>query len=315
VEKTVFSKILGDVPTDVNSARADMIALVLRCGLGSVFVIGGWWKLSRALSSAHADALVSRYMASDGYINTFFDQYLFADPLGGILTPLGFLILLSAFELISGLALLAGLFVRVLSFFYAFLMWAFVVSLPVVTATGYSTDLASHFSPALLVQIRDVGLSGMFLVLFHVGSGSVSLDQKLLHRGASPDQINWNTYGLLLRLSVAVVFLVGGLFAGYGHIKTFVPMPFLLTGIGLLLASGHLTRIAALAALAVVAWYSVGKMNLDVSVWNNLNAIKRELAYLAAGGLLVFFGGGHAFRPGNGFRRPGRTLLGAPITA
>ena len=309
----MFSKILGDVPTDVNSARADMIALVLRCGLGAVFVIGGWWKLSRALSSEHADALVSRYMASDGYINSFFEQYLFADPLGGFLTPLGFLILLSAFELISGLALLVGLFVRVLSFFYAFLMWAFVVALPVVTAPGYPPDLVSHFSPALLVQIRDVGLSGMFLVLFHIGSGAASVDRKLFQRGASPEIINWNAYGLLLRLSVAIVFLVGGFFAGYGHIKTFVPMPLLLVGIGLLLASGHFNRVAALAAFGVIVWYSIGKMNLDVSLWNNLNAIKRELAYLAATGLLVFLGGGRAFRPGDGFRTPGRTLLGIPV--
>lgn len=308
----MFSKILGDVPTDINSVRADMIALVLRCGLGSVFVVGGWWKLSRALSSEHADALVSRYMASDGYINSFFEHYLFSDPLGGFLTPLSFLILLSAFELVSGLALLAGLFVRILSFFYAFLMWAFVVALPVVTAPGYSTDLVSHFSPALLVQIRDVGLSGMFLVLFHLGSGSGSLDRKLFHRGAAPEQVNWNGYGLLLRLSVALVFLVGGFFAGYGHIKTFVPMPLMLVGIGVLLASGHLTRVAGLAAFAVVAWYSVGKLNLDVSFWNNLNAIKRELAYLAATGLLVFFGGGRAFRPGDGLRTPGFMLLGIP---
>lgn len=307
----MFSKILGGVPSDVESARADMIALVLRLGLGSVFVIGGWWKLSRALSAEHADALVSRYMAADGYINTFFQQYLFTEGLGDFLTPLGFMILLSAFELVSGLALIAGLFVRALSFFYAFLMWSFVIALPVVTATGYPADTISHFSPALLVQIRDVGLSGMFLVLFHLGSGSGSLDGRLFGRGGAQAQTDWDSYGLLLRLSVAAVFLVGGFFAGYGHIKSFVPIPVLLILVGVLLASGHLVRLGALAAFLILAWYCFGKISIDATLWNNLNAIKRELAYLAATGVLVAVGGGQAFRPGTLIRDPHATLLGA----
>jgi len=306
----LFSKILGDVPSDVESARADMIALVLRLSLGSVFVIGGWWKLSRALSPEHADALVSRYMAADGYINTFFQQYLFTGGIGDFLTPLGFLILLSAFELMSGLALMAGLFTRALSFFYAFLMWSFVIALPVVTATGYPADTISHFSPALLVQIRDVGLSGMFLVLFHLGSGTFSLDRKIFDRGWAQRQTDWDRYGLLLRLSVAVVFLVGGFFAGYGHIKAFVPIPVLLILVGLLLASGHLVRVAALSAFLIVAWYCFGKISFDATLWNNLNAIKRELAYLGATAVLVAAGGGKAFRPGALLSAPQAALLG-----
>ncbi len=309
----MFSKLWGDVPSNVESARADVIALVLRAGLGSVFVIGGWWKLSRALSAEHSDALVERYMAADGYINTFFQQYLFVDVAGDFLTPLGFLILLSAFELASGLALLAGLFVRALSFFYAFLMWSFVLALPVVTATGYPADASSHFSPALLVQIRDVGLSGMFFVLFHLGSGTGALDRQLFNRGSAEPITDWNHFGLLLRLSVAVVFLVGGFFAGYGHIKTFVPYPALLILVGILLASGHLVRVAATAAFLIVAWYCVGKISLDATLWNNLNAIKRELAYLAATAVLVGVGGGQAFRSGNLLRAPQASLLGIKL--
>lgn len=53
-----------------------------------------------------------------------------------------------------------------------------------------------------------------------------------------------NSYGLLLRLSVAAVFLVGGFFAGYGHIKSFVPVPAFLILIGVILASGYFTRLA-----------------------------------------------------------------------
>lgn len=303
--------ILGDVPTDVESADADRIALVLRIGLSLVFIAGGWWKLSRAIDPERSEALVSRYMADNGYINAFFEQYLFADP-GAWITPLGFLILLSAFELASGLLLLAGLIVRALSFVYAFLLWTFVIALPVVTAPGASIDGASHFSPALLVQIRDVGLSGMFFILLNLGSGAGSLDRIVMNSGAAPTDVNWNGYGLLLRLSVAAVFVVGGLFAGYDHIKTFVDAPLLLIAIGIVLASGHIVRPAALGAFAIIAWYCVGVMSPDNTAWGNFNAIKRELAYLAACVILIVYQGGRGFRLGDLIRSPKSSLFGEP---
>ena len=287
--------IWGDVPTRIDAAQADRIALTLRLGLGSVFVIGGWWKLSRAIDPERAGALVERYTASNGYINAFFDQYLFAGP-DPWLSPLAFLTLLSAFELFSGLAFLAGAFVRALSFLYAFLLWSFVIALPVVTAPGVETAVASYFSPAILVQIRDIGLSGLCFLLFCLGSGAWSFDQQILRRGAAPAGLDWNAWGLLLRLSVAAVFIVGGFFAGFDHIKSFVDSPVLLAVIGLVLASGQATRIAGAAAFAVIAWYCVGKLSLDATLWNNLNAIKRELAFLAACGLLFAWQGGRGFR-------------------
>ena len=41
---------------------------------------------SCALALERAEALVARYTADNGYINAFFNQYLFADP-GGLLLP------------------------------------------------------------------------------------------------------------------------------------------------------------------------------------------------------------------------------------
>lgn len=301
--------IWGDVPTRVDAAQADKIALALRLGLGSVFVIGGWWKLSRAIDPERAGALVERYTASNGYINAFFDQYLFAGP-DALLSPLAFLTLLSAFELLSGLAFLAGAFVRALSFLYAFLLWSFVIALPVVTAPGVETEAASYFSPAILVQIRDIGLSGMCFALFCLGSGAWSVDQRVLNRGAAPAELDWNAHGLLLRLSVAAVFLVGGFFAGFDHIKSFIDIPVLLAVIGLVLASGHATRIASAAAFAVIAWYCIGKLSLDATLWNNLNAIKRELAFLAASGVLFAWQGGRGFRLDALVKAPLNAVLG-----
>lgn len=309
-------KIIDDAPRRVKSADADIIALALRIGLGAVFITGGWWKLSRALDPARAQALVAQYTADKGYINAFFQDYLFSD--GALLTPLSFLIILSAFELLSGVALVAGFAVRALSFIYAFLLWSFVMALPVITTTigasgGLTDQMAaapSHYSPAMLVQIRDIALSGMFFVLMHLGAGAVSVDQVILKRGAPPDEINWNVYGLLLRLCVASVFMVGGFFAGYDHIKSFIDAPILLAAIGIILASGHLLRLTSIIACAVVTWYCAIKLNLEIGFWDNVNAIKREIAFLAACCILIAYQGGQAFRPLAFLKSPKTALFG-----
>ncbi len=106
------TRLRTSVPSRLNSQVTDKIAL--RLGLGSVFIAGGWWKLSRAIDPLRSEAFVDRYLASNGYINSFFDQFLFADP-GALLTPLAFLTILSAFEFAAGIALLAGAFVRAIS--------------------------------------------------------------------------------------------------------------------------------------------------------------------------------------------------------
>lgn len=299
---------MGNVPSDVEAADADRIALILRLGLGLVFLAGGWWKLSRAIDPSSAGALVERYMAPNGYINSFFEQFLFSGVLGEVITPLGFLITLSAFELISGIALIAGLFVRALSFVYAFLLWSFVIALPVVTVTGI--DSATHLSPAILVQIRDIGLSGMFFVLLALGSGSLSIDRILFARGYVQSKPSWDHLGLLLRLSVAIVLIVGGVFYGYSYIKSFIPLPAVLIIIGAVIASGYFIRLAAIAALLVIGWYCIGLLSWDTSFWNNLNAVKRELAYLAACIVLIVYQGGRSYRPGFVFQKPLDALMG-----
>ena len=303
----MMSTILGRDYATLAVRQANVIALVLRIGLGAVFIIGGWWKVSRALDPMRASDLVTQYTANDGYINAFFMEYLFSGPI----TPLGFLILLSSFELVSGLLLVFGLFVRSLSFIHAFLLWTFVLALPVTTMAVAGTYGPGYYSPALLVQIRDIGMSGMFFVLFNLGSGVRSIDQSVLGRGFASSSLSWDTLGLLLRLSVAAVFLVGGFFFGYDHIKSYVPVPLLLIAIGAVIASGHLVRPAALAGVAVILWYSATKIGFDAPLWDNFNAIKREIAFFAALAVLSVFGGGTYFRPKNLLKAPLSSLLGA----
>lgn len=280
---------LAQQPTDI---RPDLTALALRVGLGAVFVIGGWSKLGQLIDPARQAGLVGNYMGPHGYINEFFAQYLFTGPLGELLTPWGFLTVLSTFELLSGLALLAGLLVRPLALIYGFLLWTFVMALPVVTAPGVEVTVETFTAPAMLVQIRDIALSGMMFVLFNLGSGALSVDARLFGSAALETKAAWENLGLLLRLSIAAPLVVGGLFGGLGPLPTFATPRWILFPLGVLLGLGVGVRVLGAVVAAVMLWYIWAKTSVDKSLIANLNGFKRELAFLSAGGVLAYAGGG-----------------------
>ncbi|MEM9359243.1 MAG: DoxX family membrane protein [Pseudomonadota bacterium] len=272
-----------DVGDKIAASMSDLaaVAYAIRLGVGTLFVIGGWNKLSKLLSPANSDAIVASYTSTTGYINEFFMGYLFGA--GSMLTPWSFLTALSAFELVTGFMLLAGLLVRPVALVYAFLLWTFVVSLPVVTTNGINPGVNTYMAPALLVQIRDVALSGIMFALFGLGSGIRSLDIRIFGQDAAKSVISWDVAGVLLRLSTAVVFIVGGAFAGMPNIKTFMEPGMILLAIGLvLLWGGRPARYAAAAACAVLFIYMMSKIGIDKGLLGSLNAIKRELALFAA---------------------------------
>lgn len=283
--------------TDADAkGRAEISALALRLGLGLVFVIGGANKLGKLLDPSSHDGLVASYTGTAGYINSFFLEFLFDGRLGGWLTEGGFLTLLSSFELVTGVMLMAGLAVRPLALIYGFLLWSFVIALPVVTAPGVVVEQSVFRSPAILVQIRDIGLSGMMFVLFGLGAGIYSLDRRWSLEDPDRGPASWRHMGLLLRLSVGFMFLVGGAFAGMDHIQSFAMPGWVLFGLGLLLVGGFGVRVAGYGAAAIMLWYMATKLSLDKNLIANLNGIKREFAILAAGGLLGWFGGGAKYR-------------------
>ena len=263
-------------------------AMMLRIGLGIVFLIGGTSKLSLLLSSTDHDAMVANYMGSSGYINELFQDYLF----GGLLSPAFFLTTLSTFELISGIALVIGLWVRPLALIYAFLLWTFVVSLPVLTVPGQMIDVKTYTSPAAFVQIRDITLSGFMFVLYNLGSGTRSLDAR--RQGLSILPSDWESLGLLLRFSLAMSFIVGGFFGSYAYVNNFAVWQPIIALLGLALLFGNATtiRLAGAATVLVMLWYAAQKLNADKSLIGNLNGFKREFALCAAGAVLALFGGG-----------------------
>ncbi len=285
--------------------RGDIAALLLRVGLGLVFVIGGTSKLSLLLSSTASDGMVANYLGTTGYINTVFQDYLFTGFFGSFLTPWGFLTALSSFELLSGIFLIAGLLVRPLALVYAFLLWTFVIALPVMTVPGETIDVKAYTSPALLVQVRDVALSGMMFVLFFLGAGRYSFDQQWVPHS---NKVPWDTSGTILRLSLGVALLVGGLFAGYGSIATWATASPILMLVGLMLMLGNniMCRIASGITIAIMLWFMVHKLNADKSVIANLNGFKREFALAACATILLIYSGSDRFTAIDLFKRSQR---------
>ena len=275
---------------DTNDTMNAYTALALRIGIGLVFVFGGWNKLSKLIDPATQSALVDSYMGTAGYINTFFANYLFSTE--SLLTPWSFLTLLSAFELLSGLMLLAGLLVRPLALIYAFLVWTFVMALPVVTTPGVDPASKTYLAPAILVQIRDITLSGLLFALFNLGSGAYSLDERIFGKNVHNAQAKWEHIGLLIRLSLAVMLLVGGFFAGMANIKSFGIPGLILIIVGFaMLVEKNSARVAGFALVAMMLFYMGSKLTLDKTLVGNLNAIKREFAFLAGGLVLGLRGG------------------------
>lgn len=276
------------------------IALALRVGLGLVFVSGGIAKLERLLTPSKAKGIVDQYVGPLGYINQTFLDWLFASPLGTVLTPWNFLTALSAFELVAGIMLIVGLMVRPMALFWAFLLWSFVVSLPVVTTPGIKPTAKTYMSPAEFVQIRDIALSGLFFVLYNLGPGAKSLD----HARFGLDETlgrDWQPLALLTRLSLGAAFLIGGLFAGYDNVVTWGMPGVLLAVVGAGLIAGVGVRWFGLAAAALMLWFMLVKLPAATGVIGWFNAVKREFAILAAAGVVAWVGGGRMFTADKAF--------------
>ena len=278
----------------MNEYQLQQVALMLRIGLGLVFVIGGWSKLSLLLNESTHQGMVDNYMGTAGYINTLFQEFLFTGAIGNVLTPAGFLTTLSAFELISGLMLVIGFLVRPLAIFYAFLLWTFVFSLPVVTTPGVEAGVKTYTSPAIFVQIRDIALSGFMFVLYNIGAGNYSIDQRIHAEEAKYD---WNSQGLIIRLSLAAPFLVAGFFGGFANIQSFATPLWVLMIVGLVLvfSSVNIQRAAGAVVMAVIIWFIAHKLSADKSLIGNLNGFKRELAIFAGGLVMFIYAGGARF--------------------
>lgn len=282
--------------TDINkstSSKFELAALALRIGLGLVFFSGGLNKLLLLLNSATSEKMVNNYMGTSGYVNAFFTDYLFSSS-SSILTPYSFLTILSSMEFILGVMLIVGFLVRPISLISGFMLWTFVIALPTETVPTVVLDVKTYTSPAILVMIRDIALSGMMFALYNLGSGSYSIDNKYSQNFKflqANKNINWDSLALLLRLSLGVVLIVGGLFAGLDHIQSFKSSAFLLVILGFAIVFFDIKYLGYILA-AFFLYYLVVKLNFDKGLVGYLNSVKRELALFAASLVLGYLGSG-----------------------
>jgi len=283
--------------TDINkqdSSKFELAALVLRIGLGLVFFSGGLNKLILLLNSNTSDAMVNSYIGTAGYVNAFFTDYLFTGSLGAFLTPYGFLTFLSSLEFVLGVMLIIGFLVRPISLISGFLLWTFVIALPTETVPGIVLDVKTYTSPAMLIMIRDIALSGMMFALYNIGSGLYSVDNKYLAKLPCfkiRENINWDSLALLIRLSLGVVLIVGGLFSGLDHIQSFKTSALILTVLGFAIIFFDIKYLGyGLAVLFL--YYLMMKINFDKSIISYLNSTKREFALLAGALVIGYLGSG-----------------------
>lgn len=272
------------------------VSLILRVGLGMVCVAGGASKLSQLLNPALSEKIVATYWGASGYVNQFFIDFMFG---AGQLSPWWFLTSLSAFEFIGGVALVVGIAVRPLSLIFGLLFWTFVIALPTATVPGVELSVKTYNAPAFFVQVRDIGLSGLMFVLYNLGPGSYSLDNKLFTSPVHRANINWDALGLLLRVSLCLPLFVGGVFAGMSNISSFMTTSWILIPLAVLVFGGSGLRYAGVALALVMFWYMAQKLSLDKSLIANLNGFKREIGLCAGAIALAIVGGGNYFTLGS----------------
>ncbi|MEM8663527.1 MAG: DoxX family protein, partial [Pseudomonadota bacterium] len=127
-----------------------------------------------------------------------------------------------------------------------------------------------------------------------LGPGTRSLDAGVFGLPQSSTR-EWAGVAALVRLSLALTFIVAGVFHGFHKIPTFEAPAIALVVVGLGLAAGMGTRVFAAGAVVVLVAYMAVKGADATGVLGFLNAVKREFALLAAAGVLAVYGGGHAF--------------------
>ena len=79
------------------------------------------------------------------------------------------------------------------------------------------------------------------------------------------------------------------------HIQSWgIWSPLLILFTVILITGGGVRAVGGTVAVAMV-WFAVSRTDLDASLVVNLNAFKREFAFIAAGALLAVYGGGSRF--------------------
>lgn len=255
-------------------------AFILRLGLGGWLVVEALIKFLGLLSPAQFADMLGFYLGTAGYINQFFQYYLFQSSWGTLFSPVNLLSLMAMAELVVGCSLLAGLAVKWNAMLTFFMLVFYIVALPVMTIPNVHLDVAVYTAPAPLVQIREVAMAIGAFVLYKLGPGVYGVDSD--HHLAITYS-NWHGLWGKLRYAIILPLVVAALFGGFGHIPTFAAPAFLLAVLGAALTVDSLkvVRWAALVATLVFFHYALFMVDWADNWLKNIYAIRREVGLVS----------------------------------
>ncbi|MCX4028601.1 DoxX family membrane protein [Endozoicomonas sp. SM1973] len=255
-------------------------AFILRLGLGGWLVVEALIKFLGLLSPTQFADMLGFYLGTAGYINQFFQYFLFQSSWGHLLTPASLLALMAMVELVVGCSLIAGLAVKWNAMLTFFMLVFYVIALPVMTIPNVQLEVAVYTAPAPLVQIREVAMAIAAFVLYKLGPGFYSVSNEL--NGIISEKYWYGLWGKL-RYALILPLVVAALFGGFGHIPTFAAPAFLLAALGAALTVDSLKVVRWAAWLAALVFFHYALFMIDWSDnWlKNIYAVRREFGLVS----------------------------------
>lgn len=253
--------------------ESDHLVTTLRIALGVIFVVGGLkLALPTLFGIPDSGALAQSYVdPANGWISPFFAEKLER----GLGMSIGkFLELQGLVEIGMGVAMICGIFTRMVAVAMGLMFWAFTIASPVVGEIRLSRDLA---------------LMGLCFAVAISGASTWSVDRLRRHEGQFGERRNFVL--ITVRVSLAFTMVVSAVFSGgvlSNPLNTTLPV-LLVLALGVALAAGIVPRwitafvsIWMLYVIATTLWAQGWLVGLD--------SIKREVGLLA--GSLLYTGSG-----------------------
>ncbi|WP_163832869.1 DoxX family membrane protein [Spartinivicinus ruber] len=281
VERYMLQALIGGVQTGQTYQVAVMrTAFILRVGLGGWLVVEALIKFLGLLSPSQFADMLGFYLGAAGYINQFFQYFLFQSSWGHLFSPASLLALLAMVELVVGCSLIAGLAVRWNAMLTFFMLVFYVIALPVMTVPNIQLDVAVYTAPAPLVQIREVAMAIAAFVLYKLApeAGRINVETNL-----EVMQKHWYSLWGQLRYALILPLVVAALFGGFGHIPTLAAPAFLLAALGAALTVDSLKVVKWAAWIAAMVFFHYALFMIDWSdnCLKNLYVIRREFGLVS----------------------------------
>lgn len=279
----------------LTGTHIDEIAQILRLGLGLTVLGAGWAALQATRAGEVTAEAVWLHFGISGELaetlTAFFFEWL------GLLSPPALLAFCGGLGLVGGLAVLAGLLTRPVAGFlgiFYFLPWfaGLVDAVPWI----WQGDDYSFLAPGVMA-LREPGIALLFLVLFNLGSGTNSLDNRFRLSWAIPQGTTWDTVAVQLRLALALMLLSAGL-APVLFGESLSPVPWYgILFTGALVFFGLIPRASGVAALAILLWGIGAALHGASSFSQVVAALTPNAAFLGAAAIFTLAGSGERWKP------------------